>query len=284
MRGLAPLRAMASAAREMDSVDLSERLPVVHSQDEVGDLAGSFNGLLNRLQESFERQRRFTGDASHQLRTPLAAILGQIEVAQRRDRSIPEYQQTLQSVFLQASHLHQVVEALLFLARSDCDAQQLPVEPIELTTWLNQYFDSWKTHPRWRDFRTQLGSDLGRIFGQPVLLGELLNILLDNACRYSRTGTFIHLRAERNDGGVRVDITDQGPGITVSDAPRVFDPFSRLQNGNKTSKEGAGLGLSIAARLAKVLGGSLSVASALGEGSTFSLYLPSELASTPLTI
>jgi heavy metal sensor kinase len=276
-RGLAPLRKMAQKARSMDSADLSERLPMHRTRDELEDLAGSFNGLLNRLQESFERQRRFTGDASHQLRTPLAAVLGQIEVAQRRDRSAEEYRQTLQSVHAQAAQLHRIVEALLFLARADSDAHLPSAERIDVSSWLNECLESWKMHSRYKDFRTYVGGDLGHVWGQPVLLGELLNILLDNACRYSPPGTLIHLRAERNGTGVHLDVTDHGPGIAAADAPQVFSPFFRSQNGRTTNQEGSGLGLSIAARLARAMRGSLSVSTAPGEGSTFSVVLPGDV-------
>ena len=121
-RALAPVARMAAAARGMDATNLDERLPVAPVNDELADLGKSFNDLLDRLHESFERQRRFTGDASHQLRTPLAAILGQAEVALRRDRSADDYRQTLEAVRKQANHLTRIVEALLFLARLEAEA------------------------------------------------------------------------------------------------------------------------------------------------------------------
>src|SRR5438045_9495412 len=109
---------MAYHIRLMSAANLDDRLPDVQSRDELDELSRSFNGLLDRLQESFERQRRFTGDASHQLRTPLTAILGQLEVALRRERPAEEYQRVLAQVHERAGHLRRIVESLLFLARA----------------------------------------------------------------------------------------------------------------------------------------------------------------------
>src|SRR5438067_10947151 len=110
---------MAGAAREMAVDDLGRRLPMAATGDELGDLSRAFNNLLDRLQESFARQKRFTGDASHQLRTPLTAIRGHIEVALRRERSAGEYRAVLSTVEQKAGHLQRIVESLLFLARAD---------------------------------------------------------------------------------------------------------------------------------------------------------------------
>ena len=115
-RALAPVTNMANAVRQITIANLGERLPLPRPHDELHELAASFNGLLTRLQESFERQRRFTGEASHQLRTPLSVMLGQIEVALRRERGPEEYRQTLATTHVQAERLRGIVEALLFLA------------------------------------------------------------------------------------------------------------------------------------------------------------------------
>src|SRR5262249_23486546 len=122
-RGLAPLTRMAESARTIRAADLTQRLPPPATRDHLAELGLAFNDLLGRLQESFERQRRFTGDASHQLRTPLAAMLGQVEVVLRRDRPAEEYQRVLALVHKQAGQLHLMVEMLLFLARADAEAK-----------------------------------------------------------------------------------------------------------------------------------------------------------------
>src|SRR5437763_732045 len=131
-RALRPLTGMAAAARAISADDLGRRLPPAGTGDEVDDLGRAFNELLARLQESFERQRRFTGDASHQLRTPLAAMLGQVEVALRRERPPEEYQRVLTLVHKQSAKLREIVEMLLFLSRADAEAKRPQLEALDL--------------------------------------------------------------------------------------------------------------------------------------------------------
>jgi signal transduction histidine kinase len=273
-RALLPVTKMATSARAMDAADLNERLPVIGTADELEELGRAFNNLLDRLQESFERQRQFTGDASHQLRTPLAAILGQIEVALRRERPVEEYQRVLTTVQNKAEHLHQIIESLLFLARANAEAR-LPVqETLDLKGWLPGYLPSWKDHPRFGDIIVDaggVGSTL--IKAQPVLLGELLHILLDNACKYSAGGTPITIRLSRADGFVGVAVLDQGCGISVEDQANLFTPFFRSEDVRRRGIQGLGLGLSIAKRLADAFRGILTVESRIGEGSIVTILL-----------
>ena len=131
-RALAPVRQMADATRSIGGADLTARLPAAGTHDEVDDLGRAFNDLLGRLQEAFERQRRFTAEASHQLRTPLTAMLGQVEVVLRRERSPEEYSQVLTSVHDQGERLAKIIESLLFLARADSDARAPDLARIDL--------------------------------------------------------------------------------------------------------------------------------------------------------
>ena len=132
----------------MSAADLDRRLPLAGTGDELDDLSRAFNGLLDRVGESFERQRRFTGDASHQLRTPLTAMLGQAEVALRHDRDPAEYRRVLESVRGQAQHLRRIVEALLFLARADAEARRPELERIDLAAWAAEHLTTWAGHER----------------------------------------------------------------------------------------------------------------------------------------
>jgi heavy metal sensor kinase len=279
-RALLPVSRMATSARDMDAAHLGRRLPSAPTGDELEELSRAFNGLLDRLQESFERQRRFTGDASHQLRTPLAAMLGQVEVALRRERPNEEYQRVLASVKEQAERLRDIVEALLFLARADADARLPDREPIELGNWLAMHVRSWADHPRAGDLVVDTDG-LGPAFvaAQRVLLGELVNILLDNACKYSAPGRPIRLKLRRSAGSIELSVEDEGPGIPREDLPHLFRPFFRSFLARERGVEGLGLGLAIARRLASALGGSLTAASDVGRGSYFTLRLPENEAS-----
>jgi two-component system, OmpR family, sensor kinase len=274
-RALAPVTRMAGAARAMTPADLHQRLPSPGTNDELDDLQRAFNDLLCRLHEALERQRRFTGDASHQLRTPLTAMLGQVEVALRRDRPLEEYCEVLTRVRNQAGHLHRIVEALLFLARADAEACLDACEITDLREALPAAADRWASHPRADDLRTETGADgshLARV--QPLLLGQLLDNLIDNAFKYSEPGQAVVLRLRREEGAVALDVEDTGRGIADDEMAHVFEPFYRSAESRRLGLPGVGLGLAMVQRIAAALGGTVAVKSTEGAGSRFTLCLP----------
>jgi signal transduction histidine kinase len=272
---LRPVDSMASAAQAMDADDLGQRLPSSSTGDELEKLAGAFNGLLDRLQESFERQRRFTGDASHQLRTPLAAMLGQLEVALRRPRPPEEYERVLTAVHGQAVHLRQIVEALLFLARADAEARLSQTERIDLAAWLRKHIENCDGQPRAADLRFEAPSDEPlAVLAQEPLLCQLVDILIENAAKYSLPGSRIAVRLVRAESSACLSVEDRGSGIASEDLAHVFEPFFRASDARRQGIGGIGLGLAIAERIASALGGRISVSSELGQGSCFTLHLP----------
>lgn len=271
-RALRPVTQMAVVAQGMDAAALDQRLPLVPTGDELEGLARAFNGLLDRVQEAFERQRRFTGDASHQLRTPLAALLGQVEVALRRARPIEEYKRVLGSVRQQADRLQRIVESLLFLARADAEAQLPQQELIDLALWLPTHLQAWNDHSRVEDIVVEASSVC--VHSHPVLLGELLNILLDNAFKHSEPGDPVTIRICQNGEKGELAVIDVGSGISEEDLPHLFEPFFRSPDVRLRGIEGYGLGLAVAKRIADAFGGTLAVVSKLGNGSTFTLSLP----------
>ncbi len=185
-RALLPVTRMADAACSMTAADRDQHLPMPGTGDELDTLAGSFNGLLERLHEEVERQKRFTGDASHQLRTPLAALLGQVEVAVRRDRTAEEYRRALDDVHEEAVKLRQIVESLLFLARAESEAGRPELQPLELAPFVCSHLRNWSGHDRAGDLRVDLEPGAStRVCAHPPLLGQLLDNLLDNAAKYS---------------------------------------------------------------------------------------------------
>jgi heavy metal sensor kinase len=274
-RALVPVRRMASAARAMGAADRDQRLPVAATGDELHELGQAFNDLLTRLQESYERQARFSGDASHQLRTPLTSLLGQIEIALRRQRPPEEYQQVLTVLQEQALRMRQIVEALLFLARADAEAKAPQTEPLDLRAWLGGHLASWAGHTRVGDFRTQT-ADGGPLWvqAQASLLGQLLDTLLDNACKYSAPGTPVTVSLAAEKDAVSLMVADEGCGIAEQDIPHLFEPFYRSPQARQLGVPGLGLGLAVAERIALALGGALQVRSQPGRGSHFTLRLP----------
>jgi heavy metal sensor kinase len=274
-QALIPVSRMAAFARGIRAADLDQRLPESPTKDELANLGHAFNDLLARLQQAFERQRRFTGDASHQLRTPLTAVLGQIEVALRRERSPEEYRNVLTLIYDQTQHLRQIVEMLLFLARAEADTELPRLEVVDLAAWLPEYLKRWHAGPRASDLGVDDlpgGPILARVHGP--LLGQLLDNLLDNACKYSEPGSPIKLRLGREPGKVSCTVQDAGCGIGPEDLPSVFEPFYRSPQARSRRCSGVGLGLAVARRIATSLGGTLNVRSQLGKGSEFVLSLP----------
>lgn len=275
---LRPVRTMAEDAREMslsatNGEYASERLPLAETNDELTELGMAFNSLLDEMFKTLAHQRRFTGDAAHQLRTPLAALRGQIEVALRRPRSIEEHQKTLNVLLEQTTELQQMIEGLLFLARADGDAAAPAAEQIRLNTWLPQLLCRWDDHPRAADL--QFNVQAIEITAPPALLSQLLENLISNALKYSEPGTPVTIEMRQSKAAAMITVQDQGIGVPPAERQAIFEPFFRSPTARKAGIAGTGLGLAIAARIATALGGELSCEAVDGPGSCFVLTLPS---------
>ena len=282
-RALSPLTLMAGAACGMTADDREQRLPSPGTGDELEDLALSFNGLLGRLHEALVRQERFSGDASHQLRTPLAALRGQIEVALRRERTTDDYRGVLKRLHNEAERLQRIVESLLFLARSGSDAGRPDLEPVDLAAWVAEHLQDWSGHDRAADIRLDVGGD-GAVVARVHrgLLGQLLDNLLENAVKYSKPGSPVVVRIRREPGGVAVEVEDRGEGLADEERPHVFEPFYRSPRARRLGTPGVGLGLAVVARIAESFGGSVSADGEPGRWSRFTVRLPA--ASQPAAV
>ena len=274
-RALRPLTAMASVATSISPEHLGERLPVPHPADELRALALSFNGLLARFQNSYERQRRFTGDASHQLRTPLAAMLGQIEVALRRDRDATDYRAALTTAQAQALRLQGIVESLLFLARADSETPRPELRKIDLGRWLSEtVVRAWGVHARWSDVRIEGVPPNFRVEVHPVLLEQALGNLIENAFKFSAAGTAVNIRVTSIPAGIAIDVDDRGGGIDERDRDRLFEPFFRSERARASGTPGVGLGLAVARRIVESLGGTIEWHTRPEGGCRFRSVLP----------
>jgi signal transduction histidine kinase len=276
-RALLPITQMASSARTIRQKDgPTHMLDVPTTRDELQDLGQAFNELLADLRESLERQRRFTGDASHQLRTPLTAMLASVEVALRHERSAAEYQRVLETVSRRGGQLRQIIESLLFLARADGTALPGTSERINLNSWCEYWLDSWAEHSRWDDIHFQASSGLAVTTTNPALLGQMLDNLLDNASKYSDPGTPIGVNVEVTAGQVAVVVSDSGCGIAADQQAMIFEPFYRATEARWQGDAGIGLGLAVVQRLANILGAKIEVMSELAKGSRFRILLSAD--------
>jgi signal transduction histidine kinase len=272
-RALAPLTVMAESARTMPFDDC--RLPSPGTSDELEDFARSFNGLLDRLHVALERQKQFTGQASHQLRTPLAALIAAIDVARRRPRTVLEHERILDGLHDDAARLWRVVEALLFLARAEAEAGLPDLERLDLAAWAAEQVSAWNGHERGADLRFE-GSDSDSLWTRAhrPLLGQLLDNLIENACKYSRPGTPITVRVWSEPGGVELAVEDRGCGIAPEDLAHIFEPFYRSDSARQLGHAGVGLGLAVARRIAVTHGGTITAESEPDRGSRFVVRLP----------
>jgi signal transduction histidine kinase len=282
-RALRPVIRMADAAKAMSSQDLQQRLPPVPSGDELQMMNEAFNDLLDRLEVSFEQQRRFAGDASHQLRTPLTIIQGQAEVALRRERTAGEYAEVLQTIRQQAARLHELVENLLFLARPTSDSISPSLEPIDLAAWLAEFHNSWQHPTRTADVHFPSSANYALVAeAHSGMLIEILNNLLDNALKYSSPGAPVKLHFCQTDDSVGIAVEDRGVGILDADKGQIFQPFFRSEAAQHQGTSGVGLGLPIVNRLAAAMNGRIEVESNAAKGSTFTLWLRRYRGSPPM--
>jgi heavy metal sensor kinase len=279
-KALTPIALMARTAHSITADDLSQRLPPAGTHDELDDLGSAFNDLLTRLQDSFQQQKCFTGEASHQLRTPLTAMLGQIEVALRRDRPTEDYRRVLESTHRQAERLRQIIETLLFLARDDAETSAPALEVFELRDWLTDHLHSWDRHPRRPDI--QLAAE-GKfwIHAHRVLLGEAINNLLDNACKYSQSGSPILIHIFAAESQIQLVVEDRGFGIPQNELPLIFGSFFRSPSARQRGISGTGLGLTVVERIVTAFEGSLRVESSEGKGSRLVISLAAANTDTP---
>ena len=278
-KSLAPVVAMSSQAGRIGAANLHERLAVQNEKDELGHLAQSFNSLLDRLGESFERQRRFMADASHELRTPVAILRGEAEVAlSQQARPVEEYRESLSVLHQEAQRLTHIVEDLFTLTRAD--AGQYPLQPSDfyLGELISECVHSARTLALAKKISLVFGDGMDApIHADESLLRRMVLNLLDNAIKYTPEGGRVTVECHGKGGEYALSFTDTGAGIPPELRPRIFERFFRADQARSRSESdggGAGLGLSISRWIATAHQGRLELTRSDSTGSTFTAYLP----------
>ena len=280
-KSLAPVVAMSTQAGRIGAANLHERLAVQNDRDELGHLAQSFNGLLDRLSQSFERQRRFMADASHELRTPVAILRGEAEVAlSQQARSLEEYRESLGVLHQEAERLTHIVEDLFTLTRAD--AGQYPLQPRDF--YLDELIAECVHSARTLALAKKICLNLEEASESPIhadesLLRRMILNLLDNAIKYTPEGGSVSVTCRRAGKEYALSITDTGGGIPADLQPRIFERFFRADKARSRTENdggGAGLGLSISRWIAEAHHGRLQLTHSNSAGSTFTAYLPAE--------
>jgi signal transduction histidine kinase len=271
---MAPLTRLAQSARGLDPAHPDWALPEVGTRDELEGLRRAINGLLARLREAYDRQRRFSSEASHQLRTPVAVMIGHLEVAQRHERSTEQYRHVIHLAHQRAIHLGQIVESLLFLSRPESSTLTRSVI-LDLNGWLAKALADRPDDERTSDLVLQSTAP-GPLWieAQPLLLGQVVENLLDNARKYSPAGQPIVLMTAREGESAVFAVQDSGCGIARADLMRIFEPFFQSSSTSHRQVPGAGLGLAVVARIVTAFGGTITARSEIGRGSRFEVRLP----------
>jgi heavy metal sensor kinase len=281
-RSLAPVVSMSALAERIGTGNLHERLPVPNPRDELGHLATVFNGLLSRLSSAIEQQRRFMADAAHELRTPVAIVRGETELAlSRRERTPEEYRDALTVVHDEGRRLSRVVDDLFLLARADAGQQPLQPAELYLSELAAECARAMRTLAEARGITLKVKADHDAPFrGDEGLLHRLVINLLDNAVKYGPEGAEVVLEVGRAGGQWRLAVCDHGPAIPPEVRGSLFERFYRADRARArtaaSATGGAGLGLSIAQWIVHSHGGTLRLESSRGRGNEFVVLLPAE--------
>ena len=274
-KALRPMAALAAQARGINERNLETRLPVPREKDEISDLSHTLNQMLERIDKAFASVRTFTGNASHELRTPISLLRTEIEVALIRPRHAEEYRQVLRRLHDETIRMTSLVENLLSLARADGGAEAIVLIPIKVNALFRQLAEIWSPAMKQAmlEFRIEPVDDGLSVFGDKDGIPRMLSILLENASKYTPPGGAVTLRATVEAERVLLSVRDTGIGVAPQHRLRIFERFYRATSATENLPPGSGLGLALAKWIADRHGTELWLESEAGKGSCFSFSL-----------
>jgi two-component system OmpR family sensor kinase len=273
---LRPVDRIVVQARVIEGSALGQRLQHPGSHDEIARLVETLNEMLGRIEQVFEAQRRFTADASHELRSPLSRLRAELEVTLRRPRERLEYEEALRSCLAEVERLSRLAEELLTLARLEAgEPHEAPLEPVRLAPILDEAVARLEPEARRREVKVLMDppADLS-VKVAPAAATLVVANVLDNAVKFSPPGGWVRIQVTAEGSAAVVAVSDSGPGVPEEEMPRLFERFYRGSAARSTEIPGVGLGLAICRLLVDAQGGGISVASAPGGGATVRVRLP----------
>jgi heavy metal sensor kinase len=278
-KALAPVAAIATEARRVNDRNLQIRLPITSTRDEISHLSETLNQMLERVELGVCSIRDFTANAAHELRTPLALIRTEVEVALSAPRSASEYREACEQVQMEAVRMTALIDNLLMLARVDAETEIVHLEPIEANKLVLRVGEKWKNAMRLAllEFSVESMSEPVWALADADSLQRLLTILLDNAIRYTPPGGAVSLQVTRSEDGVTFAVRDTGIGIAAEHHARVFDRFYRVDR-KRGGAGGSGLGLALAKWIAEKHGTRIALESAVGQGTCCYFSIPATIA------
>ncbi|HJC46563.1 MAG TPA: HAMP domain-containing histidine kinase [Candidatus Lachnoclostridium pullistercoris] len=272
-RALAPISRIADVAESISAgQDLSLRTGIPEGNDEVGRLAGSFDRMSARLEQSFEAEKQFTSDASHELRTPTAVILAQCSYARKHGESIEDYEEAISVIHRQAEKMSLLISRLLDITRLDLGTQKLKIEETDLSEMARVLCEEQDTGGRGITLEYEIEDGIV-IPADPFLLSRVIVNLLENGRKYGKENGHIRLRLFRQDREAVLTVADDGIGIAPENQEKIWQRFYQV-NPSRGEGSGLGLGLSMVRQIVSLHGGQISVESRPGQGSTFTVRLP----------
>ena len=272
-KNLEPISQITNAAGAIsEGKDLTKRIGLPIGKDEISRLANSFDHMFERLEQSFEAEKQFTSDASHELRTPIAVILAQCSYAKKHADTISDYQEAIEVIDRQAQKMSLLIERLLDITRLELGTQKLQMEFIHLSEMVSILCEEQDTKYRGISIITQIEENI-TLYADPFLISRVITNLLDNARKYGKENGTIFLRLSATNTMITLEIEDNGIGIAPQHLDKIWQRFYQV-NPSRDSNSGIGLGLSMAHQIILLHHGTITVTSTFGYGSCFTITLP----------
>ncbi len=272
-RILRPVNNIIRTAETITTDDLSKRIKSPKTGDELEKLTTIINQMLDRIENSFENQSKFVSDASHELRTPLAIIKGYAEIIKKRKMSNPEiFEESIDSIINEAENMKNLVQKLLFLAKGEISKVNSSFREIEVGEMIEQIYSDMKVSVKDHEFVLEK-SEKYKVKGEETLLQQAIRAIIENAIKYSASGTKIFIKSQIKDGFGRISIRDQGIGMHEDDKKRIFDRFYRVDDSRTKSTGGTGLGLAIVKRIVEIHEGKIEIESEYEVGTEITVVL-----------
>jgi len=275
-RALKPISRIIDTAREIgQGQELSKRIPVLKIKDELGQLALTFNEMMNRLENSFAQMRQFSSDASHELRTPLTVLKGQNELILSKQRKPEEYQEVISSNLEEINYMSKVLEDLFVLSKSDENQVNLDYKPVDLRALVEEVCKHAEILAEEKNIKIIIAFlEPIEIKGDEVRLRQMVWNVLQNGIKYTQQGGELKISLQNEVDFALLTIQDTGIGIPEEDLPLIFNRFYRVDKARTRDEGGSGLGLSICRQIAEAHKGKIEVESKLGVGTRFKICLP----------
>jgi two-component system, OmpR family, heavy metal sensor histidine kinase CusS len=276
-KSIRPIEKVIATAEKMTQANLDQRIPLPFHHDELYRLSATFNALLDRMEDAFQREKHFTANASHELKTPLAIVKGTLEVLVRKPREREHYETRIQFCLKELNRMASLIDQLLVLARYESNKMNAHIETVALSPFVADVVERMQLSASTKEITIFVDhTDNARIAADPGMLDMIFENIISNAIKFSPTGSSITIAIKQVAKTIVCSISDQGIGIPAEKLNAIFERFYRVDESRNSGTGGSGLGLSIVKKLADLQRIKVTVTSEKNRGTTFSLTFPAE--------